>query len=97
MVAQIKPKLIEQIKVNVNASIKDIEEVELKNKNELAGESVTQTPVKKVTVRKMPQNKVVGSEDSAIDVKKRVPVKTSQQRKRPVLNPSTAKVAKEKP
>ena len=97
LVAQIKPKLIDQIKANVDASVKDIEEVELKNKDELAGESVTQTPIKKVATRKTPQNKAVGSEGSATDVKKRVPVKTVQQRKRPVVSQSTAKVAKEKP
>lgn len=97
LVAQIKPKLIEQIKANVDASVKDIEEVELKNKDELVGESVMQTPVKKVAVRKTPQNKMIGSEGFATDVKKRAPVKTAQQRKRPVVSQSTAKVAKEKP
>ncbi|MDY6482836.1 EcsC family protein [Acinetobacter faecalis] len=97
LVAQIKPKLIDQIKANVDASVKDIEEVELKNKDELVGESVMQTPVKKVAVRKTPQNKMIGSEGFATDVKKRAPVKTAQQRKRPVVSQSTAKVAKEKP
>lgn len=70
LVTQIKPKLIEQIKANVDASVKDIEEVGLKNKDELAGESVTQTPIKKVATRKTPQNKAIGSEGSAVDVKK---------------------------
>ncbi|MDY6457751.1 EcsC family protein [Acinetobacter faecalis] len=97
LVAQIKPKLIEQIKANVDASVKDIEEVELKNKDELTGEPVMQTPVKRVAVRKKPQNKAVGFEGSATDVKKRAPVKMTQQRKRPVVSQSTAKVAKEKP
>ncbi|MDY6524234.1 EcsC family protein [Acinetobacter faecalis] len=96
LVTQIKPKLIEQIKANVDASVKDIEEVGLKNKDELAGESVTQTPIKKVATRKTPQNKAIGSEGSAVDVKKRAPVKTAQQRKRPVVSQPTAKAAKEK-
>ena len=97
LVAHMKPKLIEQIKANVDAGVKNIEEAELKNKDELAGESVTQTPIKRVTVRKMPQKKAVNFEYSAIDVKKRVPTKTTPQRKRSVVNQSTAKVAKEKP
>ena len=97
LVAQIKPKLIDQIKANVDANVKNIEEVELKNKDELAGESIMQAPIKRVTVRKTPQSKVTNSEDSATDVKKRAPTKTTPQRKRSVVNQSTAKVAKEKP
>lgn len=97
LVDQMKPKLIEQIKANVDANVKNIEEVELKNKDELAGESVMQTPIKRVTVRKTPQSKVTNSEDSETDVKKRAPTKTTQQRKHPAVNQSTAKVAKEKP
>lgn len=97
LVDQMKPKLIEQIKANVDANVKNIEEVELKNKDELAGESVMQTPIKRVTVRKTPQKKVVNSEGSETDMKKRAPTKTTQQRKRSVVNQSTAKVAKEKP
>ena len=97
LVDQMKPKLIEQIKANVDGNVQNTEEVELKNKDELIGESVTQAPVKKVTVRKTPQSKVTNSEDSATDVKKRAPTKTTPQRKRSVVNQSTAKVAKEKP
>ena len=97
LIAQMKPKLIEQIKANVDGNVQNTEEVELKNKDELIGESVTQAPVKKVTVRKTPQKKVVNSEGSETDMKKRAPTKTTQQRKRLVVNQSTAKVAKEKP
>ena len=97
LIAQMKPKLIEQIKANVDGNVKNIEEVELKNKDELAGESIMQAPIKRVTVRKTPQSKVTNSEDSATDVKKRAPTKTTPQRKRSVVNQSTAKVAKEKP
>ena len=97
LIAQMKPKLIEQIKANVDGNVQNTEEVELKNKDELIGESVTQAPVKKVTVRETPQKKVVNSEGSETDMKKRAPTKTTQQRKRLVVNQSTAKVAKEKP
>lgn len=97
LVAQIKPKLIEQITANVDVGTNNIEAPEIDNADDVEDKATTQTPIKKVTTRRASPKKDVASESSATDVKKRESSKTVQQRKSPRASQSNAKVVKEKP